>query len=52
MDQMLPFIGDVGFPIVVTLYLLHKIEAKLDMLNESIIGLPGRMREGIHPKAS
>ncbi len=30
MDQLIPLISDVGFPIVVTLYLLHRIEAKLD----------------------
>ncbi|TFE02171.1 YvrJ family protein [Jeotgalibacillus salarius] len=29
MEQWISFISDVGFPIIVTLYLLHRIEAKL-----------------------
>ncbi|MBM7661705.1 hypothetical protein JOC85_002508 [Bacillus mesophilus] len=44
MDQMLPFVSDVGFPIVVTLYLLHRIEAKLTTLNDSIQGLPDKLK--------
>jgi hypothetical protein len=44
-DQLIPFISDVGFPIVVTLYLLHRIEAKLDMVVVSIQSLPERMKE-------
>ncbi|MFJ7744596.1 YvrJ family protein [Peribacillus sp. NPDC097295] len=46
MDQILPFVSDIGFPIIVTLYLLHRIETKLDTLNETIIELPERLREG------
>ena len=46
MDQFIPFISDVGFPIVVTLYLLHRIEAKLDTVVLSIQSLPDRMKEG------
>jgi hypothetical protein len=30
MDQLIPLISEVGFPIVVTLYLLYRIESKLD----------------------
>ncbi|RFU70979.1 YvrJ family protein [Peribacillus saganii] len=45
MDQLLPFVSEVGFPIIVTLYLLHRIEAKLDALNESILSLPNRLAE-------
>jgi YvrJ protein family len=29
-------IGQVGFPIMVTLYLLHRMEKKLDQLTQSI----------------
>ena len=29
-------IGQVGFPILVTLYLLHRMEKKLDQLSQSI----------------
>ncbi|PLT34421.1 YvrJ family protein [Bacillus sp. V5-8f] len=50
MDQLLPFIGDVGFPIVVTLYLLHRIEAKLDVLNETLVNLPNRLRDELQNK--
>jgi hypothetical protein len=32
-------IGQVGFPIMVTLYLLHRMEKKLDQLTQSINGL-------------
>lgn len=42
-EQLLPFIQEVGFPIVVTLYLLHRIEVKLEKLNDSILQLPERM---------
>jgi hypothetical protein len=45
MEQLIPFISDVGFPIVVTLYLLHRIEAKLDTVVQSIQGLPARLQE-------
>ncbi|RFU63515.1 YvrJ family protein [Peribacillus glennii] len=50
MDQLLPFIGDVGFPIVVTLYLLHRIEAKLDVLNDTMVNLPNRLRDELQNK--
>jgi hypothetical protein len=45
MEQVIPFISDVGFPIVVTLYLLYRIEAKLDTVVQSIQSLPERLKE-------
>jgi hypothetical protein len=45
MEQLVPVISQVGFPIVVTLYLLYRIEAKLDMVVDSIQKLPERMKE-------
>ncbi|EKN69098.1 hypothetical protein BABA_11731 [Neobacillus bataviensis LMG 21833] len=45
MEQLIPIISQVGFPIVVTLYLLYRIEAKLDLVVQSIQTLPERMRE-------
>ncbi|MFE8699222.1 YvrJ family protein [Cytobacillus sp. FJAT-54145] len=45
MEQIIPFISEVGFPIVVTLYLLHRIEAKLDVVVQSIQTLPERLKE-------
>ncbi|GAM15123.1 YvrJ family protein [Mesobacillus selenatarsenatis] len=50
MEQLIPFISDVGFPIVVTLYLLHRIEAKLDTVVQSIQGLPARLQERPEPE--
>ncbi|MCM3728941.1 YvrJ family protein [Neobacillus cucumis] len=44
MEQIIPFISEVGFPIVVTLYLLYRIESKLDLVVQSIQNLPDRMK--------
>ncbi len=44
MEELIAFIGEVGFPIVVTLYLLHRIEAKLDDVVSSIQSLPERLK--------
>lgn len=43
----MPFISEVGFPIVVTLFLLNRIEAKLDVVVQSIQSLPERIRDQI-----
>ncbi|MCM3109723.1 YvrJ family protein [Lederbergia lenta] len=43
MEQILPFISEVGFPVVVTFYLLYRIETKLEAVIQSIQSLPGRM---------
>ncbi|MEH7378030.1 YvrJ family protein [Neobacillus drentensis] len=45
MEQLIPIISQVGFPIVVKLYLLYRIEAKLDLVVQSIQTLPERMSE-------
>ncbi|MDG5471996.1 YvrJ family protein [Jeotgalibacillus sp. ET6] len=42
MDEWIKLISEVGFPIVVTLYLLHRIEAKLEAVIQSIHGLTER----------
>lgn len=42
--QWLALITDLGFPIAVTFYLLHRIETKLNTLIESIVILPERIR--------
>jgi hypothetical protein len=44
MEQFIPLLSEVGFPIVVTLFLLHRIEAKLDNVVHSIQTLPERMK--------
>ncbi|MFD2215033.1 MULTISPECIES: YvrJ family protein [Bacillaceae] len=43
MEQWISFISEVGFPIIVTLYLLNRIESKLDALNQSIQMLPSQL---------
>ncbi|WP_430790389.1 YvrJ family protein [Virgibacillus flavescens] len=43
MEAWIAFVTDVGFPIVVTFYLLHRIEGKLNDLIESIHDLPDKM---------
>ncbi|MBY0120576.1 YvrJ family protein [Bacillus sp. S/N-304-OC-R1] len=45
MEELLPILSEVGFPIIVTLFLLYRIEAKLDVVVNSIQGLPERLRE-------
>ena len=45
MESFNSLISEVGFPIVVTLYLLYRIEAKLDVVVQSIERLPERIKE-------
>ncbi|MFE8695036.1 YvrJ family protein [Cytobacillus sp. FJAT-53684] len=45
MEEFIPLISEVGFPVVVTLFLLHRIEAKLDVVVTSIQSLPERLKE-------
>ncbi|WP_066190688.1 MULTISPECIES: YvrJ family protein [Gracilibacillus] len=42
-DTWISMLTDVGFPVIVTFYLLHRIETKLNMLIESIVALPDKM---------
>nr|WP_295973335.1 YvrJ family protein [uncultured Bacillus sp.] len=50
MDQMIPLISEVGFPIAVSLYLLYRIEMKLDMVIQSIQSLPERTKQELSEK--
>ncbi|HDR7911426.1 YvrJ family protein [Bacillus pretiosus] len=43
MEEWIRMIGNVGFPIVVTLYLLHRIEGKLDGVIVAIEKLPKQL---------
>jgi hypothetical protein len=36
MEMWLPLLSEYGFPIMITLYLLHRIEKKLELLNDSV----------------
>ncbi|MFV8829787.1 YvrJ family protein [Alkalihalobacterium sp. APHAB7] len=40
MEMWLPLLSEFGFPVMVTLYLLHRVEKKLDAVNQSIQRLP------------
>lgn len=39
MDEILVQIGNYGFPVVISIYLLVRIEKKLDELTRAIMGL-------------
>ncbi|TXL66692.1 YvrJ family protein [Cerasibacillus terrae] len=43
-QSWMAFVTDIGFPVAVTFYLLHRIEGKLNQLIESIHGLPEKMQ--------
>jgi hypothetical protein len=45
MESFIYLFSEVGFPIVVTLYLLYRIEAKLDVVVQSIQSLPERIKD-------
>lgn len=44
METWVAFVTELSFPIAITFYLLHRIEGKLDVLNESIRMLPDKMK--------
>ncbi|HLS07338.1 MAG TPA: YvrJ family protein [Bacillota bacterium] len=46
-NSWLSILTDVGFPIAVTFYLLHRIETKLNVLIASIHALPDKMKESL-----
>lgn len=52
MEEWLMMVQNVGFPIVVTLYLLHRIERKLDEVTASIHMLPDKMLQTDRSSAS
>ncbi len=39
MSDWLIVIQEVGFPIFVSFYLMHRVEAKLQMIHEALISL-------------
>jgi hypothetical protein len=45
MQEWVSLIGNVGFPIVVTLYLLHRVENKLDAVVLAIEKLPQQLKK-------
>lgn len=49
MEMWIPFISEFGFPIMVTLYLLHRLEKKLDHVAVTIEQLPTKLVALNHP---
>jgi hypothetical protein len=45
MEELVSIIGNWGFPIAVSIYLLVRIEGKLENLTESIRGLSEAIRK-------
>ncbi|MBH0228947.1 YvrJ family protein [Halobacillus yeomjeoni] len=43
MEHWVPVLTEVGFPIAVTFYLLHRIETKLNLLIETLHQLPDKL---------
>jgi len=43
-ETIVSVLKDVGFPIVVTFYLLHRIEGKLNVLIDTIDRLPEKLK--------
>lgn len=43
MDNFIQIVGNVGFPIAISLYLLMRIEGKLEVLSNSINNLSNVM---------
>ncbi|MCA1023474.1 YvrJ family protein [Halobacillus litoralis] len=43
MDTWISIMADVGFPVAVTFYLLHRIEGKLDQLIETMHQWPEKL---------
>ena len=39
MEEMVQLVGNVGFPILMSIYLTIKIETKIDTLSENIVKL-------------
>ncbi|MCY9546411.1 MULTISPECIES: YvrJ family protein [Lysinibacillus] len=39
MEQWFNMISDIGFPILVSFYLLHRVEVKLDAIHDALVSL-------------
>ena len=45
MELWVPLISEYVFPVMITLYLLHRIEKKLDILNDSMQSVSNRLSQ-------
>ena len=39
MEQWLNMVSDIGFPILVSFYLLHRVEVKLDAIHDVLLAV-------------
>ncbi|WP_409369164.1 YvrJ family protein [Lysinibacillus sp. 38-6] len=39
MEQWLTMLSDIGFPILISFYLLHRVEVKLDAIHDVLVSL-------------
>lgn len=46
MEQMIPFIGQVGFPIFVAVYMMTKVTSTLDGVKEALVDLKTVIEKG------
>lgn len=45
MEEVINLVGNFGFPIAMTVYLLHRFEQKLDKLEIAIIDLAAALKK-------
>ncbi|WP_438799871.1 YvrJ family protein [Alkalicoccobacillus porphyridii] len=45
MELWVPLLSEYGFPIMVTLYLLNRLERKLDRVTEAVETLPAKLQQ-------
>lgn len=43
MEDLILLVQEIGFPIVVSFYLLYRIETKLEAIHTAIIGMNGEL---------
>ncbi len=42
-EPWMPLLAEYGLPVIVTLYLLHRLEQKLDRVTEAVEELPAKL---------
>ncbi|NEU30769.1 YvrJ family protein [bacterium LRH843] len=43
LELWIPLLGEYGFPVIVTFYLLHRLEQKLDKVTTAVEQLPAKL---------
>ncbi|MED3660876.1 YvrJ family protein [Ureibacillus sp. FSL K6-8385] len=47
MEQWITLIQEIGFPVIISFYLLHRIETKLEAIYSALVSLKNAGREKI-----